>query len=209
VVGVFETEVVYFNAAVVLSLKRLQELSGREGQVTAFQVRIRPGAEAKAVSDRLEQNIPGIVAIISAEQYHKVDQSLEIANAINLRVSFLAVIVGGVIVTNTMWMAVNERTREIGILRAMGWSTRRIVGMVLSEASGVGLIACLFGCLLGSALAQLATKLPFAAQFVDPVFDWRPYGTALIVALALSILGGVLPGWRAARISPVEALRHE
>jgi putative ABC transport system permease protein len=209
IVGVFETEVVYFNGAIVMSLSELQKISNKPGQVTSFQVKVRPGADPKAVSDRLEGTIPGIVAIASAEQYKKVDQGLEIANAVNLEVSFLAIVVGGIIVTNTMWMAVNERTREIGVLRAMGWSKRGIVVMIIAESSGVGLIACVIGCLGGAGLAKLSTRLPMAAQFVDPVFDWQPFGTALMVAIVLSIVGGMLPAWRAARVSPVEALRHE
>jgi putative ABC transport system permease protein len=209
VVGVFETDVVYFNGAIVMSLSRLQDLSRKTGQVTSFQVKVRPGADPKVVSDRLERTIPGIVAIVSAEQYKKVDRGLEIANAANMEVSFLAIVVGGIIVTNTMWMAVNERTREIGVLRALGWSKRGIVAMIIAESSGVGLIACVVGCFGGVGLAKLSTRLPIAAGFVDPVFDWQPFVTALAVAVTLSVLGGLLPAWRAARISPVEALRHE
>lgn len=209
IVGVFETEVVYFNGAIVMSMTRLQEISRKVGQVTSFQVKVRPGADPKAVSDRLEGNIPGIVAITSAEQYHKVDRGLEIAEAMNQRVGFLALVVGSVIVANTMWMAVNERIREVGILRALGWSKGRVVAMVLIESAGVSLLAWVVGCFLGWGLARLSTRLPFSAQFVDPIFDWTVVAQALIVAMALGVLGGVLPAWRAARISPVEALRHE
>ncbi|HVP12757.1 MAG TPA: FtsX-like permease family protein [Phycisphaerae bacterium] len=209
IVGVFETEVVYFNGAIVMSLSKLQAISHKPGQVTSFQVRVRPGVDGRVVADRLERTIPGIVAIVSAEQYKKVDKGLEIASFINRRVSFLAIVVGGIIVTNTMWMAVNERTREIGVLRAMGWSKRGIVAMIIAESAGVGLIAWVVGCLGGVGLAKLSTELPIAAQFVDPVYDWQPFCTALAVAVVLSILGGALPAWRAARISPVEALRHE
>jgi putative ABC transport system permease protein len=209
VVGVFETDVVYFNGAIVMSMTQLQELSHKVGQVTSLQVQVRPGANAKAVSDRLEGTIPGIVAITSAEQYHKVDRGLEIAEAVNQRVGFLALVVGSIIVGNTMWMAVNERIREVGVLRALGWSKGRVVAMILIESAGVSLLAWVFGCFLGWGLARLSTRLPFSAQFIDPIFDWTVVAQALIVALALGVLGGVLPAWRAARISPVEALRHE
>jgi len=209
VVGIFETDVVYFNGAIVMSMTRLQEISHKGGQVTSFQLKVRPGADAKVVSDRLERAIPNIVAITSAEQYHKVDRGLEIAEAVNQRVGFLALVVGSIIVGNTMWMAVNERIREVGVLRALGWSKGRVVAMILIESAGVSLLAWVVGCFLGWGLARLSTRLPFSAQFVDPILDWTVVGQALIVAMALGVLGGVLPAWRAARISPVEALRHE
>lgn len=209
VVGIFETEVVYFNGAIVMSMTRLQELCHKTGQVTSFQVKVRPDADPRAVSHRLERTIPGVVAVAAAEQYKKVDQGLEIAEAVNQRVSFLAILVGSIIVTNTMWMAVNERTREIGVLRALGWSKGCVVTMILIESSGVSLLASVIGGFLGLGFAHLATRLPFSAQFVDPVFDWRVLLRAAGVAIALGILGGVLPALRAARISPVEALRHE
>lgn len=209
VVGIFQTDVVYFNGAVVMPMRPLQELIHKEGQVTSFQVSVRPGADPEAVAERIERNNPNLFAIASAAQYKKVDQGLEIANNMVNVVSFLAIIIGSVIVTNTMWMSVHERTREIGVLRAVGWTRRRIVAMIVIEAAGVGFIACLGGCVLGSGLAELATRLPVASQFVDPVFDWQPYGVALAVAVLLSVLGSALPALRAARISPVEALRYE
>ncbi len=209
VVGIFVTDVVIFDAAVVMPIERLQELSGKAGKTTGFQVTLRPGADAEVVAHRLEKTIPEIVAVTSAKSYKKVDQGLEIISAADRMVSFMAIIIGSVIVTNTMWMAVHERTREIGVLRAIGWSSRRVISMIIIEACGIGLLACPIGCLLGVGLGQMATILPISSQFLDPVFDWQPFVTAMVVAVTLSILGGALPAWRAARISPVEALRHE
>ncbi|MBN2559649.1 MAG: ABC transporter permease [Phycisphaerae bacterium] len=209
ITGVFETDVVYFNGAIVMPMSHLQKLAGKEGKVSSFQVKVRPGVDPAVVGRRIEGACPDLCTIASAAQYKKVDEGLEIANAMVTTVSFLAIVIGSVIVTNTMWMAVHERTREIGVLRAVGWARHRIVAMIIIESAGVGLIACVVGCLLGVGLAKISARLPVAAQFVDPVFDWRPFATALAVAVVLSVLGGALPAWRAARISPVEALRYE
>ncbi|MFH1420062.1 MAG: ABC transporter permease [Planctomycetota bacterium] len=209
IVGIFETDIVYFDAAIVMTMDRLQKLSGKAGQTTAFQVALRPGADLEVVAHRLEKTIPGIAAVTSAKSYKKVDQGLEMISAANRTVSLMAIIIGSVIVTNTMWMAVHERTREIGVLRAIGWSKRRVVSMIIIESCGIGLLACPVGCLLGVGLAKMSTVMPVSSQFLDPVFDWRPFVTAMVVAVMLSVLGGALPAWRAARVSPVEALRHE
>ena len=81
--------------------------------------------------------------------------------------------------------------------------------MIVLESVGVALIACVLGCVGGVGLARLSASLPVATQFVDPVFEASLFGLALVVAVLLSVLGGALPAWRAAKISPVEALRHE
>lgn len=209
VAGIYETDVVFFDSAIVVPIRALQDICLRKGQVTNFQVRCRAGADPQTVADRLERSIKGIAAIVTADQYRKIDQGLVIAQSSVGVISFLALVIGGVIVTNTMWMAVHERTREIGVLRALGWSRRRIVGMVMLETTGVGLLAFILGSGFGVALAEATRFLPLAEQFVDPIFDAQPFGVALAVAVLLSVVGGSIPGWRAARISPVEALRYE
>lgn len=209
VVGVFQTDVVFFNGAVVVPLTTLQQICRRQGHVTNFQVKLKPGGDPTQVGDRISRVIPDVVTIASADQYKRVDQGLEIANGVVALIASLSIVIGGVIVMNTMWMTVHERTREIGVLRALGWPRGRIVRMILIEACGVGLLAWLIGTALGIALASLATRLPFARQVIDPVFDWQPLTIAFAVAVLLSMAGGAAPAWRAARISPVEALRYE
>ena len=209
IVGVFQTGVVFFDGGICLTLNRLQNLISKPGQVTSFQVRLRPGADPRAVAERIERDHPDLVAIGSAEEYTKVDQGLEVANGMVWVVTVMALIIGGIIVANTMWMSVYERTREIGVLRAVGWSKRSVMAMIFLESVAVALIACVLGCFGGVGLARLSTTLPVATQFVAPVFEASLFGLALAVAVLLSVLGGVLPAWRAAHISPVEALRHE
>lgn len=209
VVGIFHVNVVFFDGAVVMSLPRLQHLAGREGRVTAFQVQLRPGADVTALAEQIEHTYPELVAISGASEYSKVDAGLEVARGMVWAVSFVAVVIGAIIIANTMWMTVLERTREIGVLRAVGWSRRRIVGMVVGEAAGVGLLAWLVGSVLGAGLARLAMSLPVAQQFVRPTFSPGTFVRAAVVAVVLSVIGALIPAWRAARISPAEALRYE
>ncbi len=209
VVGVFDRGVVFLDGAVAMTLEELQELSGRVGQVTAFQVRLRPGATPAAVAERIEREQPGLVAISDASEYSKVDQGLEMAHGLVWAISIVATLIGGIVVANTMWMSVLERTRDIGVLRAIGWSRRRIVGGIVLEATGVGIIACAVGSLAGAGLAESATWLPTAGRFIQPGYTARPFLLALTVAVVLSVIGALMPAWRAARVSPAEALRYE
>lgn len=209
VAGVFQTEGVFLNGAMIMSLPRLQDLAGKPGQVTVFQVFCTPDADPQTVGKLIEERYPELVAVGGATEYHKADQGLVVANAMIWAVSFVAIIIGSIIVTNTMWMSVLERTREIGVLRAVGWSHRQIVSTIVLEATGVGLVGWVLGGVLGIALASIATALPVAEQFLDPVFGPQPFLIGLAVAVVLSVLGALLPAWRATRISPAEALRHE
>ncbi len=209
VVGVFRTDAVFLNGAVIMSLPRLQHLAAREGRVSLFQVHLQRGVQPAAVAEKIEREHPDLVAVGDASEYHKVDQGLEIAREMVWAVSFLAIVIGSIIIANTMWMTVLQRTREIGVLRAVGWPRRRIMGMIVLEAAGVGLLACPLGWLLGAGLAELTTVLPVSEQFMEPVFSATPFLLALGVAVVLSVLGALLPAWRAGRISPAEALRYE
>ncbi len=209
IVGIIQTHNVFFDWAVAMKLKTLQHLIGREGKVTCFYVRLRPGADPQTVADRLEGKHPHMAAIANAAQYRKVDQGLEYADAFVRVITFLAIVVGSLVVANTMWMSVHQRIREIGVLRAVGWSQRSVMTIILIEAGGIGLIACVVGCVCGVVLARLAALMPVARQFVDPVFGAQPFLIALLVAVVISLCGAALPAYRAARISPVEALRYE
>lgn len=209
VVGIFHSDLVFINGAVVMDLPRLQRIAAREGYVTAFQVYLDSEADPDGVIARIEAENPGLVAIGDVRQYSKVDQGLEMMDSMVWGISFIALVVGSIIVANTMWMSVSERTREIGVLRAVGWSRRQIVLMILLEAAGVGLIACALGSAGGTGLAKLTTRLEVADRFMDPVFGVSPFALALLVAVVLSVLGALMPAWRAAHISPAEALRYE
>ena len=209
VAGVFDTGVVFYNGAVILPLPTLQRLAAKPGCVTLFQVYCREDVDVNAVAEQLESELPDLVAVADVSQYSKVDQGLEVAKGMVWTVTFIAVVIGSIIVANTMWMSVLERTREIGVLRAVGWSRLRIVLMIVLEAAGLGLGACVLGSVLGLALAWSTTWLPVSNLFVDPTYDPATLLLALAVALLLSMLGALLPAWRAARILPAEALRYE
>lgn len=209
VAGIYETDVVFYNGAVLVNLPALQSLIKRPGQVTAFQVKVAAGQKPIEVSWRIESDHKDLVAIGSAAQYNKVDAGLDIVDAVQAAVSILVTLVGGLVVLNTMWMSVHERTRELGVLRALGWSQRRVVAMILAESTAVGIAACIVGSPLGCLLANVTTQWSLTNRFVQPVFGFGPFVVAGAVGLAMSLLGGFAPAWRASRISPAEALRYE
>ena len=123
---------------------------------------------------------------------------------VGLFVTSLALFVGGIGIMNIMFVSVVERTREIGVRKAIGAKRRTILLQFLTEAACI----CLFGGLIGLSIAWLATlavtKWLFPASLSPAIVV-----VAVIVSAFTGIISGFLPAWRAARMDPVEALRSE
>jgi putative ABC transport system permease protein len=110
---------------------------------------------------------------------------------------------------NTMLMSVLERTREIGVLRALGWQRRQVVGMILKESLVLGLVGGVCGILLGMGLVWAVKLIPFVGGMLEPHYGAALLARAVIVALVAGTIGGLYPAWRATRMRPVEALQYE
>jgi putative ABC transport system permease protein len=125
------------------------------------------------------------------------------------QISILAVFIGGVGMLNTMLMSVLERTREIGVLRALGWRRRYVLGMILRESLLLGVVGGVGGIVLGFGLGKLLALAPGWFGAMAPVYTPRLFVQAIALALLAGAMGGLYPAWRATRMRPVEALRYE
>jgi putative ABC transport system permease protein len=124
-------------------------------------------------------------------------------------VSLLAIIVGGIGMMNTMVMSVFERTREIGTLRALGWRRRRVLFAVFQESLVLGVLGVVCGILASMLLGAAMRQIPLFGSALAIVLSPPLLMQALVIALGLGVVGGLYPAWRAANLSPVEALRYE
>ena len=206
--GVFHSGDRFEDQAVVLPLPAVQALAKRPGEVTTIAVTVKLGYRPQEVASRLERRY-GITAIVEPGQAVKVDTSSRLIIDVGWVISALALIVGGIGVTNTMAMSVFERVREIGILRAVGWPGRRIAGLIVSEALGIAAVALALGLALGVLAARLFTARTGLSSLVSPDFTAGVFLWGLAFALGVCLLGAVYPAWRALRLSPIEALRRE
>jgi putative ABC transport system permease protein len=167
------------------------------------------GADFDAIAADIEANVENAATMTGAEFGETVGATTSIFSAIIIGVAAISLIVGGLSVINTMAMTVAERTREIGIKRAIGGSRRRIVRELVAEAGLIGLIGGLVGLALGAFVVYLANEAGRSSGTV--LFDLTP-GTAAFAVVFSTILGmlaGTVPAWSAARLDPVSALRYE
>jgi putative ABC transport system permease protein len=167
------------------------------------------GADPTTVAAAIEAAVENSATMTGAEFSETVGATTVIFNAIIIGVAAISLIVGGLSVINTMAMSVAERTREIGIRRAIGGSRRRIVRELVAEAGVIGLLGGLIGLGLGAAVVVLVNEAGRSSGTV--LFDLTAQTAAFAVGFStiLGMVAGIIPAWTAARLDPVSALRYE
>ncbi len=208
IVGIFETGVPFEEIGIVISLREAQALVGRPRQVSFLAMRLRDPREVDSVLRELEERFPEISVSKTAEFTESLPD-LRTSDAMIGAISFLAVLVGGIGMMNTVFMSVFERTREIGVLRALGWRRVRVLSMVVREAILLGGLGGLAGILLGVGLGKLLTAIPLFGSLLEPRYSPELMLRALMLAMVLGAIASLYPAWWASRLDPLEALRYE
>ena len=124
-------------------------------------------------------------------------------------VAGISLIVGGIGIMNIMLVSVTERTKEIGIRKAMGATRRDILSQFVIEAVLISLVGGLLGVAFGVLASQLLNGLPLAGTQVSTVLSGDIAVLALVVSAAIGLFFGIYPASRAAKLHPIEALRYE
>ena len=176
---------------------------------TGLVVYPKPGVDPQKVADEITAAVAGVTPMTGKDFDKQIGSATSVLNAILIGIGLISLLVGGLSVVNTMAMSVAERTREIGIKRAIGASRWRIRREIVVESSVIGLIGGLLGLALGFFITAMGNDAGRDAGTV--LFDLT-FGTALSSVAFATILGaiaGFIPAWHASRLDPVTALRYE
>jgi putative ABC transport system permease protein len=178
-------------------------------------IKLADGADAEAVAARIDtllaRDYPGFEALSNAQVKHQVSDQITQQFGLFNSITAIAVVVGLLGVINTLSMSVLERTREIGVLRALGatrWRVRRMLGdesLLLSVSAAItGLVAGLLVAgvwilsMRRSSLPDLQLHLPFGTLV-----------TVAVVGVVVGVVAAIVPARRAAKLQPLTALRYE
>ncbi len=208
IVGIYETGVPMQDGGGVISLRDAQTLFGKPRKVSFFAVWLEDPQEAEEVTQMVETRFPE-VTLSQASDFADDLVDILMMEGYTWAIAAMALLVGGLGMMNTMFMSVFARTREIGVLRALGWARLRILSMIVRESLAVSFLGGVAGCLIGIGAGLLLNMSPALQGWIEMKYSVGLFEQALGTALVLGIVGGVYPAWWASRLQPVEALRYE
>jgi len=208
VVGIYESNVGWEQTGGMTTLRDAQNFVGRPRKVSMIAVKLKDPAGAQALVRRINDKFPDVYAALTSEFADEMPD-IQSSNAMLGGISLLAIMVGGLGVLNTMLMAVFDRTREIGVMRALGWRRRAVLRLILREAVLLGLLGGMAGISICFGMIELMQMNATLGSWVDPVWTWDIFARAVLLSIFLGAAGGLYPAYRATRLQPVEALRYE
>ena len=202
VVGIYSPE---STARVKMSLRAMQEAFEAIDKCTYIMVKVRDGIDKAVVAKRISEQLPGNKVQFTEDVFVSPERSIPYLPVFLRVLVGLAAVVSAVVVMLAMYTTITERTREIGILKALGASRGYIIGLIEKEAlliSAIGLVAGFIGSFVIGYLIQRFYGLLFE-------FSWTWGLTAAAIGILGGALGALYPALRASNLDPVSALAHE
>ena len=199
------------GAGVLLPLSRGQQWFRAPQRLDVLQIVLAPGADEEAVRAEIARRLPENADLrhpagrssMAEETALSTNQALLMARAFILLVAVF-------VITNTFLISVTQRRRQLGILRAIGGSRGQLGALVMSEAFVMGILGTILGSIIGVVLAHylnLAMGSLYETALPPIELTPRPFVIAAAFGIGMSLLGAAMPAWKAARLSPLDALR--
>lgn len=174
---------------------------------TAAAVYWTEGEDAEAVAARIRERLPTLSVVSPVDAAGQLDQALVFLNSVIIGSGLVALLVASLAVANTMFTAVVERRREIGLRRVVGATRRQVVAQLVLEAALLGFAGALAGLAAGATAVGVLNFV--TARLGAPIFllTARLVLITTVLPAALAMLAGLWPAWRATRLAPTEAIR--
>jgi len=195
------------DSVILIDLHEGQRILGKEGKVTMVEIAaFCRGCPITEMTLQIAEKFPGARITTMKQAIMSKMQSIDMVKTFSFGVTTLVICIGALLVFTTMMGSINERTREIGIFRAIGFRRGHVMQIILLEAMIVGLLAGLIGFFGGSGIAW--STLPFVVKggvFAGP--DGSIGGISILGSVSLSFVASLYPALKASRLDPSEALR--
>lgn len=169
----------------------------------------RSHSNPNATADEIEKQVDGVSVLTKSEKVAEIQKQTGQALLFIGIIACIALVVGIISVVNTMMMSVMERTRELGVLKAIGFTNWEIKGSILFESGLLGFLGAILGVILGIiGIVVFANMLDFT-DYIPQMMPLWLIGGVIVGSTLLSILAGLYPAMRASKLNVVEALRYE
>jgi putative ABC transport system permease protein len=195
-------------------LREILHASNNHPVYTSVSVRVKDPSQIQGVEDAVKKMGFTTFSILDASR--SLQQVFRVLDAFLAIFGSLALVVASIGIVNTLVMAILERRREIGIMKAIGASDADIQKLFFAEAGAMGILGGIVGVVMGWAIGQVinfGTNIYLKSQSIPPEHFWAvPWWLvifAVVFAFGVSLVSGLYPAGRAARLDPVEALRYE
>ena len=191
---------------VFVPLETLQKAFDKEGLISSMDIRALCNAcPVVMIADDINNSIPGVRAIAVQQVASAEAEMMGRINRFMLALAGITLAVGLFGVGNTMMRSVNERIKDIGIMRAVGASHNQIMKVFIYQAIVIGIVGGVFGYLAGTLLAYALGPVLFGVSSISPVPQYFPM--ALGIAIGVAVIATVYPAFRAARIKVADSFR--
>ena len=206
VIGIYDTGNSFFDNTMVMSIDTVREIAKLpSGKVNTFRVEAVNPDELNNIAKKIELTFNDVEAYTSEELLEQLSGVLDIISGATILISSVAALIGGIGVLNTMLMSVLERTKEIGILKAVGWKNKVILQMILLESLMISFFGLLFGAIFGGIIAFAIIPL----SGLETALNMELIIYASTFSIILGLIGGLYPAYRASKMSPAEAFRND
>ena len=210
IVGIAKSEGGLADNTIFVPLKPLQEAIGIRDRVTFFALELADSSSAAATATELAAAFPKLGFQTRGDVLGVIEQGVRVTDVVRLGISAISLIVGAIAVANTMLMSVFERTKEFGVVRALGAKPRFLFGLVLVESVLLSLVGAVFGVAFGRLGIVIINRVTEGLIGLDvAALTVRLVLFAVAVAVAMGLGSGLLPAARAARIPVAVAMSRE
>jgi putative ABC transport system permease protein len=203
------------DRAVVFNLEAGNELFQKSGRYDSLFVAAESTDHVTEVEKEIRDIYGSDIGITTSQAIlQSIDEFTAGFGTAISSIALVALLVGSVGIVTTMYTSVTERTREIGVMKAIGARDRNVLALFLTEAAIIGIIGASIGLVIGvlggyGVLSIFASNLLSSSAEVTPSYPLSDLGRVWVISVGLSVAAGLYPAWKASKLSPIVALRRE